>query len=89
MPIKPIDQSSPEYKRGVITVVLLVGFLGLVGGTFLGVKISRAERLASERAQENQSSAVQPEQAEEQPEPAVNKEENKRGKTGEPVNGLW
>ena len=39
-----VDPKSPEYRRRLIIVVMIVLGLALFGGTCLGFKISEAER---------------------------------------------
>lgn len=38
-----IDRDSPEYKRELLIVALLVTFFTLTGGALLGYKITSAE----------------------------------------------
>ncbi|MFW5966588.1 MAG: hypothetical protein ACOCV2_03670 [Persicimonas sp.] len=38
-----VDPEYPEYRRNLIIVIMVVVFLSLVGGTWLGYKIRGAE----------------------------------------------
>mgnify|MGYP001080706445 CR=1 FL=1 len=58
---KKNDTSDPRYKRMAVISFLLCAVLGLVGGLFLGLKISGAEEAAEAAAQER---AKQPPPAE-------------------------
>lgn len=47
-----VDPESREYRRNLIIVILVVVFLSLVGGTWLGYKIRGAEGKADAAEQQ-------------------------------------
>ena len=53
-----VDPESKAYRKSLIRVVFIVLGLGLVGGTWLGLKISHAERANQERAESHQSQST-------------------------------
>ena len=53
-----VDPESKEYRKSLITVVFIVLGLGLIGGTWLGLKITHAESANQAHAESQQSQST-------------------------------